>query len=174
MKFKSLVSLGCAVAINLALAIPGAAPAVAYNPAPLGYQLLCLKSPAYCQAGGASSIRVDEDILQTLVLVNRQVNRSIRARADRGGDVWSVGAASGDCEDYAMTKRQRLIKLGLPPSALRIAYVKTRGGEGHAILVVKARGRTYVLDNLTSAIRSLDQTGYRIVSMSGADPLRWS
>ena len=73
-----------------------------------------------------------------------------------------------------MAKRRALIKSGVPSSALRIAYVKTRQGEGHAILVVKTNGRNLVLDNLTSAIRPLSQTGYRIVSMSGSNPRSWS
>ena len=171
MKIKFLVPLAATLALGAAAT---ATPAAAFNPAPLGYQLMCLKTPAYCRGGGASSVRVDNDVFATLMLVNRQVNRSMRPRADRGGDVWSVNASSGDCEDFAMTKRQRLIQMGLPASALRIAYVKIASGEGHAVLVVKARGRTYVLDNLTSAIRPLESTGYRVISMSGADPLKWS
>lgn len=172
MTVQSAVRVMCAVLLGCLSAAP--IPVLAFNPAPLGYQLMCLKSPQLCQAGGPAAIQSSPDLIGTLKSVNRQVNHSIRPRADGAEDVWSVDVASGDCEDFAMTKRQRLIQLGLPPSALRIAYVTTASGEGHAILVVKGRGRTYVLDNLTDAIRPLDGTGYRVVSMSGADPLQWS
>lgn len=172
MNLKSVAYLAGLALVGGVTAAP--APAVAFNPAPLGYQLMCLKSPSLCKAGGPSAIAASPDVLKTLMTVNLEVNRSIRPHADGAQDVWSVDVASGDCEDYAMTKRQRLIGLGLPPSALRIAYVTVQDGEGHAILVVKARGRTYVLDNLTNAIRPLDATGYHLISMSGADPLHWS
>lgn len=142
--------------------------------APLGYQLMCLKSPEQCRGGGASSISVNADIMALLKRINAKINRSIRPEYDKGNDVWSASARSGDCEDYVLAKRAALIKAGLPASSLRIAYVKTREGEGHAILVVKANGKDLVLDNLTSAIRPLGHTGYRVVSMSGANPTRWS
>ena len=71
-------------------------------------------------------------------------------------------------------KRRALIKAGLPASSLRIAYVKTRAGVGHAILVVKTSKGDYVLDNLNRSVRPLSQSGYRIISISGADPMKWS
>ncbi|HWA18795.1 MAG TPA: transglutaminase-like cysteine peptidase [Devosia sp.] len=149
-------------------------PAAQAGTAPLGYQLMCLQNPDQCKAGGAAQIKVTGDILATLKKVNSRVNRAITPRHDSGADVWSANATVGDCEDYVLAKRAALIKAGLPPSALRIAYVKTRSGEGHAILVVKSNGRDLVLDNLTSAIKPLSQTGYRIVSMSSANPTKWS
>jgi predicted transglutaminase-like cysteine proteinase len=142
--------------------------------APLGYQLMCLKSPEQCKAGGAAQIKVSGDVLATLKRVNSRVNRTITPRHDAGADVWTANATVGDCEDYVLAKRAALIKAGLPPSALRIAYVKTRSGEGHAILVVKSNGKDLVLDNLTSSIKPLSQTGYRIISMSTANPVKWS
>lgn len=141
---------------------------------PLGYQLMCLKHPAECQGGGKSSIEVTGEVMAMLKKVNGHVNRSIKPRRDGRADVWSIGVSSGDCEDYVIAKRRALIKAGLPSSSLRIAYVKTRKGEGHAILVVKTNGKDLVLDNLTNTIKPLSQTGYRVVSMSGADPTNWS
>ena len=60
------------------------------------------------------------------------------------------------------------------PSAMRIAYVKTSAGEGHAILVVKTDQGDYVLDNLSRSLLSLRKSGYQVLSMSGADPLVWN
>lgn len=141
---------------------------------PIGYQLMCLKHPAECRGGGKASVEATGDLLATLKRVNGHVNRAIKPRSDGRADVWSVGVTSGDCEDYVLAKRRALIKAGLPASALRIAHVKTRRGEGHAVLVVKTNGKDLVLDNLTNTIKPLSQTGYRLVLMSGADPTKWS
>ncbi|MEO7223947.1 MAG: transglutaminase-like cysteine peptidase [Devosia sp.] len=164
------------VILTLATAMIGASAtsSVAGKRAPLGYQLMCLENPAECRGGGKSSVVVTDDVMVVLKRVNSMVNRSIKPRRDQGADVWSVNASSGDCEDYVLAKRRALIKSGLPPSALRIAYVKTRKGEGHAILIVKTNGKDLVLDNLNGKVRPLSQSGYRILSMSGADPLGWS
>ena len=171
MTSRSKLMLAVLVAIcGLAMS----APAVAGNKAPLGYQLMCLKTPSECKGGGSASVKATSDIMSQLTKVNSKVNRSIRPRNDSGADVWSASAKSGDCEDYVLAKRRALIKAGLPASSLRIAYVKTRRGEGHAILVVKTSKGDYVLDNLNTSVRPLSQSGYRIISQSGANPMKWS
>jgi predicted transglutaminase-like cysteine proteinase len=142
--------------------------------APLGYQLMCLQNPAECQGGGASQISATKAIMATLKRVNVAVNNAITPRRDGKADVWTVSASVGDCEDYAITKRHHLIKAGLPASALRIAYVKTRSGEGHAVLVVRTDKGDLVLDNLVGAIKPFSQSGLRMISMSGANPGKWS
>jgi predicted transglutaminase-like cysteine proteinase len=149
-------------------------PAVAGTHAPLGFQLMCLQKPQECKGGGAASASVDAQTMATLRRVNAKVNRSITPRNDTGADVWNASSSVGDCEDFALAKRSALIKEGLPASSLRIAYVKTRKGVGHAVLVVKTSRGDYVLDNLAQAIKPMSQTGYRIVSMQGANPKKWS
>ncbi len=141
---------------------------------PIGYQILCLQQPEQCQSGGASSVKAGRSTLKQLETVNRAVNRAIRPKSDGRADVWTVGAKSGDCEDYVLAKRQALIAKGFPPSALRVAYVKTAAGEGHALLVVRTNDGDYVLDNLTNRIRTLAASGYRVQSISGSDPLVWN
>jgi len=167
---KVLVAV-TAVAVGLASV---ATPASAASNAPLGYQLMCLKTPSECRGGGASSVQATSGIMGTLARINSKVNAQIRPKNDGAQDVWSVDVRSGDCEDYALTKRHELIKSGVPASSLSIAYVKTRSGEGHAILVVKTNNGNYVLDNLNASVRPLSQTGYRIISASGANPMVWS
>ncbi len=167
---KTLTMVGV---IAVTAAHPGTAQAGS-NHAPLGYQIMCLRMPTECKGGGSSSVAATQDVMATLKRVNSHVNRSIAPRNDNGPDVWTVGARSGDCEDYVLSKRRALIKAGIPASSLRIAYVKTRRGEGHAILVVRTKGRDLVLDNLSASIKPLSQTGYRVISMSGANPRNWS
>ncbi len=142
---------------------------------PLGFQLLCLRHAEYCRGGGVSRIDATDEVLELLRRVNGSVNRAIRPRNDAGADVWTFNPASGDCEDYVITKRQRLIEAGVSPGALRIAVVTTRQGEPHAVLIVKTLQGDFVLDNLTNSIRPVSQMPHRLVSMSGANPVsRWS
>lgn len=141
---------------------------------PLGFQLLCLKSPKFCQPGGASEVALTPDILHLLEKVNTQVNRAIRPQADGQVDRWTLNTKAGDCEDYVLAKRMKLMALGLPSSALRIAQVRTSDGEGHAVLVVHTDQGDFTLDNLSPAIRKLRASGYRVVAMSTADPRVWN
>jgi predicted transglutaminase-like cysteine proteinase len=167
---KSLI-----VAVALATLGVAALAAEAQARPPLGYQMMCLKTPAACKGGGAAKETLSSSEMATLKRINASVNRSIKPRHDRGGtDVWSVNATSGDCEDYALAKRAALIRAGFAPSALRLAYVKTRKGVGHAVLVVKSNKGDLVLDNLTGAIKPLSQSGLRLISIAGANPTKWS
>lgn len=166
-------NIALVAAIAMASLMLAAVPASA-GKAPVGYQIFCLKNPGECKGGGASKIALTDKTMGLLRSVNASVNRSIRPRYDSGADVWSASATSGDCEDYVLAKRRALIKAGLPSSALRIAYVKTRKGEGHAVLVVKTDGKDWVLDNINGRVRPLSQSGYRLISMSGANPRNWS
>lgn len=142
---------------------------------PLGFKVFCLKNPTECKAGSKGSLPMTNATMQTLKRVNMSVNNAIRPTHDRNGkDVWTLNASSGDCEDYVITKRSRLIKMGLPAGALRIAYAKTRSGAGHAVLIVKTSQGDFVLDNRTNAIKLKAQAGLRIISISGANPKSWT
>jgi len=166
----------CAIAL-VAGGVTFGAPAVAEASAslsPLGFKVFCIRNPNQCAGGGAASINLDDAGLSKLKRVNSEVNRSIRPRNDAKRDTWTLNPASGDCEDYVVTKRARLIKMGFPPSALRIASAKTRSGIGHAVLIVRTSEGNFVLDNLTNAIKPMAQANLRFLAMSGANPKTWS
>lgn len=172
MRSKSILLMVTAVVVGLCgVATPEAAQARGL--APMGFQLMCLKSMSECRGGGAAKVAKTDELMGTLQSVNGRVNRQIRPREDAGADVWTVNARAGDCEDYALTKRRALINSGIPASSLRIAYVKTRRGEDHAILVVNTDHGKLVLDNLTNTIKPLSQTPYRVISMQTANPMQW-
>lgn len=142
---------------------------------PSSFRMFCGLNPGECMPGGASKITLNQQILDTVAAVNARVNRSIRPRLDSAYlQMWRVNPRSGDCKSYVVTKRHQLVAAGLPASALRIAYVKTRAGQGHAVLVIKTNQGDLALDNLTGEIKTFRQTGYRLVAMSQADPKRWS
>ena len=145
-----------------ALAFGVAMPALAHDAPPLAYQLLCLRSPADCHGGGASSVEASEGLLATLTRVNTQINHAGVSREDIGADVWNADADGGDCEDYALAKRRALVSAGLPASALRFVLVRTPSGESHVVLVVATNAGELALDNLTDEIRPLSETGYKV------------
>ena len=150
-------------------------PEIVTSAGPMSFQMFCMINPTECQPGGASKISLTEDALRTMERVNARVNRSIRPKLDSAAlQVWKINPGSGDCKSYAVSKRHELMRAGFPSSALRIAYVKTRAGQGHAVLVVKTNQGDLTLDNLTSEIVNFRQAGYRVVAMSGANPKRWS
>ncbi|WP_162243250.1 MULTISPECIES: transglutaminase-like cysteine peptidase [unclassified Devosia] len=141
---------------------------------PESFQVFCVINPRECQPGGTEKIALDDDVMRLLTRVNARVNRAIRPRLDSPfAQVWRVNPSVGDCKSYVVSKRHELIRAGVSPSALRVAYVKTRDGQGHAVLVVKTHNGDLTLDNLTGEIRLFRETGYRVVGMSGADPRRW-
>jgi len=59
-------------------------------------------------------------------------------------------SASGDCDDFVLSKRKELLSLGIPNSMMYITLVKVNAyaDEMHMILVVKNGRKYYVLDNI--------------------------
>jgi predicted transglutaminase-like cysteine proteinase len=146
--------------------------------APFAHVKFCKSNPSDCKSrGGEAVVNLTETKRSQLQRVNASVNRSIRAKSDRsgaGGDLWQASTSSGDCEDFALTKRRQLIALGWSPRALRMAVATTSSGEGHAVLVVKTSKGDLVLDNRTSTIKSWRRTDLRWVKIqSGDNPKRW-
>jgi predicted transglutaminase-like cysteine proteinase len=119
------------------------------------------------------------NLLQT---VNAAVNRLIVPRETRslslGEDYWSTpishgGVLYGDCKEYVIEKRRRLVAAGVPAAALSIAIANV-GGEGHAVLLVSTDQGELVLDNLTSQVRPWGKVHYAwIERQSGSNPLDW-
>lgn len=97
--------------------------------------------------------------VETLKLINRQVNRAITYRSDKG-DQWqtlaqSAARGTGDCEDYAIAKMTLLADLGFRPDQLQFIVLKdTRRQLWHAVLAVHVEGKRYILDNLSNTAAS--------------------
>nr|ABD47320.2 Orf1 [Rhizobium leguminosarum bv. trifolii TA1] len=146
---------------------------------PFAQVLFCAQNPTECRDNNGPAVvaLTDEQMLQ-LKNVNTSVNRTMIGRNDPGnelnGDVWKVNVRSGDCEDFALTKRSRLIEMGWSSRALRIATAYTSSGEGHAVLVVRTDKGDLVLDNRKSSIKNWRDTDLRWDKIqSGTDPYGW-
>jgi predicted transglutaminase-like cysteine proteinase len=89
-------------------------------------------------------------------------------------DYWTIPTARGDCEDYVLLKRKRLMELGWPASALLITVVRDERGEGHAVLMVRTQQGDFVLDNKTDEIKLWHRTRYQFVMrQSYLNPRVW-
>lgn len=97
-----------------------------------------------------------------LEAVNRYVNGRVRFVDDQvqfgRADVWTSAAdtlrrGKGDCEDYAIAKMQMLRRAGFSDRDLYVVIVRdlVRRAD-HAVLVARAEGRMYVLDNGTDKL----------------------
>lgn len=136
-----------------------------------GMAQFCASYGSQCRVENTDRVQLTDDLIAKLQQVNSRFNASIRAVADRPGqDRWSLNPGSGDCEDYALSKRAALIRAGVPAGVLRIAVTKTRRGEPHAVLVVKTSQGDYILDNLRERITTLGGSGYRVQFMSTQNP----
>ncbi|PZU82895.1 MAG: hypothetical protein DI528_18475 [Shinella sp.] len=146
--------------------------------APYAHVRFCVKNPDDCQVKNSlqgNMVELTPAKKLELQRINRLVNRSMRPQNDEpGNDEWTVGGTTGDCEDYALTKRRRLVEAGWPTKALRLVVARTAAGEGHAVLAVATSDGDLILDNRTVAIKEWRRTDLRMLKIqSGENPRQW-
>jgi predicted transglutaminase-like cysteine proteinase len=110
--------------------------------------------------------------------INRAVNARIHSARDdvlHGiADHWTEGQTEGDCEDYAIAKKQALIAAGWSADQLLYAVVEGPQTPFHAVLLVRTSEGDVILDNLTEGILTARESGYRFIArQSMSDPYRW-
>lgn len=144
---------------------------VGYTLAPTGFYELCAEQPRQCEPVAARRSVSPREI----DAVNRRVNAAVRPQTESPGqDIWKVGGVSGDCEDYALAKRDALVAAGIGSANARIATGVLPFGEYHAVLIVTTKSGDFVLDNLTNELRPLGRQNFMIVSVQSArDPRLW-
>ncbi len=122
---------------------------------------------------------------QELRRVNREINRAIRPETDSAlygvEEYWqrpliAFGrGARGDCEDYALEKRARLLALGWAPDMLAMAVAVSPQVGLHATLVVQTDRGDFVLDNLHREPRPLADLDYMWISrQTGPNLTDWA
>jgi predicted transglutaminase-like cysteine proteinase len=104
---------------------------------------------------------------QSLIAVNDRMNRDIVPVTDADlysvEELWTYPDGYGDCEDIALAKRRELIAEGWDASALLMAVVRERNGDGHAVLMVRTDRGDLVLDNQDGMVRLWTDTPYQFV-----------
>jgi predicted transglutaminase-like cysteine proteinase len=150
--------------------------------APFAHVRFCLQYAEDCEVKGIAfrggALSLSEQRWNELLSVNTDVNRGIRPQPNTGGltaERWLIHPKSGDCNDYAVTKRHELLRRGWPSHALLLAEVVMSSGDHHLVLVVRAKEGDFVLDNLHADIRPWSRTPYQWVRMqTPSNPKFWS
>lgn len=145
---------------------------------PFAHVLFCKRHAEDCAQLDRRQTSQHADEMSLIAAINLSVNGAIAPRHDNratmGGDVWSLAPRTGDCEDYAITKRHQLLAEGFPSSALRLALTQTPRGEGHMVLVVRTSKGDVVLDNRSNAIMDWRETNLTWMDIqSDSDPRLW-
>ncbi len=132
--------------------------------APRGYrEMMKLQRYHHLSMRGVRDVKLSKAQLDWTVLhdVNDGVNHSaLYATEQPGEDVWGPwklvnGLRTGDCEDYAIHKLQRLVAQRYPRGALRLAICHARGLRRvyHCVLLVYlSDGDAVILDNRTDGL----------------------
>lgn len=136
---------------------------------PMAYTQFCVRYQDQCRTrlifrGGP--VKLTEERWADLREVNRVINRGIIPESNElglAGEKWLINPASGDCNDYAVSKRHELLARGWPARALLLAEVVVSSGEHHLVVVVRTRTGDLVLDNLNPQIKPWARVPYRWV-----------
>jgi predicted transglutaminase-like cysteine proteinase len=159
-------------------AVPAALVETSPSLAPFQHVRFCLRYPDDCRSNLAEDALIDltSERAELLDRVNRRVNGDIAPVRKSYGqnlqETWTIAPFTGDCNDYAVTKRHELLQSGLPARALRLAVVKTKAGSGHLVLLVATTRGELVLDSLTEAIVPWQSTNYQWMNIQSASDAR--
>lgn len=149
---------------------------------PLAHSRFCLRYAQDCVRQQIDfrrrNITLTSERRRELFEVNHEVNKGIRpgnGDSDVASEEWLISPQTGNCHDYAVTKRHKLLALGWPSRALLLSEVVLPSGEHHLVLVVRTKEADLMLDNLGQEIRAVSaQHQYRWIRIeSPANPKYW-
>ena len=150
------------------------------SPPPFGFVQFCERWPGECtpSANQENRFTATPQRLSELDEVNRRVNTLIAPATDQElygtAEHWTLPTDRGDCEDYALLKRQLLLQRGWPSRVLLMTVVRDERGDGHAVLTARTTQGDLILDNKVADIRIWHKTGYRFVMrQSFVEPRLW-
>lgn len=147
---------------------------------PYGFVRFCEVQPDECTSEFSGDVRFQAtpERLSELDDINRTVNHEIEPATDLEiygvNELWTMPNKRGDCEDFALLKRHRLMERGWPAASLLITVVRDEKNEGHAILTARTSQGDFILDNKIEAVRLWNQTPYHyVMRQSYIDPKVW-
>jgi predicted transglutaminase-like cysteine proteinase len=149
--------------------------------APIGHVKFCYYHPEDCRDKnrGDAEVILTTQRWEELQAVNQQVNLAVKPLSDQTQygtiEVWTYPTSGkGDCEDYVLLKKRKLIEKGWPANALLITVVRDENDEGHAILTVRTHRGDLILDNKHSKILAWQNTPYAFIKRQSAfNPRNW-
>jgi predicted transglutaminase-like cysteine proteinase len=118
---------------------------------PMGAVLFCEANSAECAAPASAApqeVAMTAQRWDELRTVQDGVDADI-VPTPRADIAWHYPqGGTGNCVQYAMEKRRRLLELGWPAAALQLATVITPQNNHHLVLVIDTSQGDWVLDNL--------------------------
>jgi predicted transglutaminase-like cysteine proteinase len=172
-RFKGMMALAVALP---ALAWTAAASANPFLPAgdrttqPVGHYEFCQRIAAECEQASPkrAPVELTRELWSAIIDINNVVNTMVTPRTDM--QIWGVEErwsyptdGIGDCEDYALEKRRRLARIGVPLGNLLMTVVRQPNGDGHAVLTVRTSHGDFVLDNLEPRVLAWHETPYQFL-----------
>jgi predicted transglutaminase-like cysteine proteinase len=134
---------------------------------PVGHYELCQSQPQECRQKTPrhAPVELTRALWAEIVAVNNAVNIRVAPRTDMEmwgkEEVWSFpDNGEGDCEDYVLEKRRKLMQAGVPAGNLLVTVVRQPNGDGHAVLTVRTSMGDFVLDNLEPKVLAWTDTDY--------------
>jgi predicted transglutaminase-like cysteine proteinase len=143
---------------------------------PSGFIAFCVRHYEECLATAPhpKTVQMTEARRFELETVQTSVNAQI-APEENPSHLWEYASnGSGDCNTYALTKRQALIRSGWPEEALLLAAAHDELGEGHLLLIAHTDAGDFALDNRLRHVVDWLALPYRWVSIqSQTSAGRW-
>jgi predicted transglutaminase-like cysteine proteinase len=150
---------------------------------PVGFVKFCVRNPGECQPGSATifskRLNMTPELWDQAFQVNAYVNETIKPISDESlygeTEYWTYPVDAGDCEDYVLLKKKKLMQLGFAAEALLITVVLDEKREGHAVLTLSTTAGDFILDNRRNDILRWSDVDYTYLKrQSGSDPLDWA
>ncbi|MVA52154.1 transglutaminase [Agrobacterium vitis] len=167
-------------AADMTSAVPASMVTGGITSQPIGHYEFCLRYKAECQVRSkpAPARQVTEHGWDIVHAVNMDVNKSITPMTDMDvygrEEWWEYPVDAGDCEDFVLLKRKRLLQAGFSEADLLITVVRKADGEGHAVLTLRTSAGDYILDNLVDDVKLWSQTSYTYLKRQASfDTGRW-
>ncbi|WP_313531133.1 transglutaminase-like cysteine peptidase [Shinella sp.] len=167
-------------AAQAAMALPANIPLAGATNQPIGHYEFCKQYADECRSNGKDTgpLVLTQENWKTILNVNYSANTDVQPMTDMEiygvEEKWAYPDAVGDCEDYVLLKRKRLIESGISPSNLLITVVLQPNGEGHAVLTVRTDRGDFVLDNMRNKVLLWSETEYRYLKrQSSANAGKW-
>lgn len=157
------------------------APAGQVTTPPIGWVEFCQRDQTECNVPTMrpAIVSLNEGNWKEILRINAAVNREVEPVTDMDHfgvvELWSYPTdGKGDCEDYVLEKRKRLMQAGFPRQALLITVVRDLKGDGHAVLTMKTDRGDFILDNQVPKVVAWSETGYRYIKRQAQDhPNKW-
>jgi predicted transglutaminase-like cysteine proteinase len=148
---------------------------------PIGWNEFCRVYTEDCQKSfnEVEILPLNESSWRIIKEINKEVNTLIQPLSDQKNhwvlEKWDYAENwYGDCEDYVLLKKKKLIEKWIPESSLLITVVKDKNWDWHAVLTIRTDRGDFILDNQKTKIYKWYENWYTYIkTQSQENPNIW-